>query len=205
MILYPGLTVPCCDLCIVAKRDNPNVMLVEIESEILALMDRIQTRSVPDPGAATTSDNHDDVEADSNTVCPKHPGPRRQDRLNRCRDALTSWRCTFWEQNYGSCAFGPRVLMSDAVITKLATRSHLQTVEDVQREIPEWDFAEELGANALAIIKEADNVWIQEHERELHSKRPSDSTYVGQAAKHQKHESEVCPLIFYQHYVCGSI
>jgi hypothetical protein len=151
-------------------------MLVEIKSEILAPMDLIQTHSIPNPDEMATENSNqqtvgDDVAAEPKAVRPRRPGPRREVRLKRCRDALTSWRRTFSEQNSSDSAQGPRVLMSNTVINKLATRAHLQTVEDVQREIPEWDFAKEHGADALAIIKEVDDAWKQEHEREKQERK----------------------------------
>lgn len=98
---------------------------------------------------------------------PKHPGPRHDDRLKHSRNALINWRCEYWEHNYGDCSWGPQVLMSDIVVMKLATRTHLQTVEAIKLEIPEWDFAEEHGAEALAIIERVDGTWKQEHDRQL--------------------------------------
>jgi hypothetical protein len=155
---------PCCDVCI---RSKGSEFLTDAESSILTLIDRIQSRVRP--GADREIIDVDNIDAGSSKT--KLPGARRDDRLRLCEDAATRWRNTTWQEKYSKCAWGPKVLLPDAVIKKLARRTHLSTVEDIKREIPEWDFVDGHGGDVLAAIQKVDNVWQDEHEQEKATKR----------------------------------
>lgn len=55
-------------------------------------------------------------------------------------------------EDYSDCAWGPAVLLPDAILTKLAMRAHISTIEDVKKKLPKWDFVEYYGHVILELI-----------------------------------------------------
>lgn len=168
------MTFPlCCDNCLRGRRDNPSHILTEAKSNTLALMDRIQNQIRHSP-ARPPSVVQEVIDVDAlatSAESPKRPGPRRTERLTNCRNAIIKWRSHTWLENYSDCAWGPNVLLPDAVVTKLATRSHISTVEEMKEEVPDWDFVDTYGSIVLEIIQEADGLWKEDHERVLQGKK----------------------------------
>jgi superfamily II DNA helicase RecQ len=159
-----GPTIPlCCDNCLRGRRNNSEAFLTNEESNILTLIDRIENQI--SPRSIKEVIDVDTLVTPAET--PKRPGPRRTERLQSCRDALTKWRGRTWSEKYSDCAWGPNVLLSDAIVTKLATRSHLSTIEDIRKEIPEWDFVDDYGRIVLDLIRETDETWKEVHARRL--------------------------------------
>ena len=157
--------MPCCDLCVRTKQDRGDGILSDQESSILKLLDRINSRTNPDT-------IHEVIDVDHEcTNMATHAPQRRTDRLQACRDALNRWRDQCWEQHLSDCTWGPKVLLSDPVITKLATRAHITTIESLKSEIPEWDFAGEYGIEVLTTIQDADTHWKEMHQRELQARK----------------------------------
>jgi hypothetical protein len=173
-----ALTVPCCDLCVLAKKSDPEALLNRAEVEILKLVGRIE-----DCAAQTYTEEAiecEDIDRPKREVLEltgeslvlldpksKRSGARRGERLRRCRDALVNWRRKCWQDNHGDCAWDPKVLLPDAIITKLGSRAHVQTFEAVKNEIPDWDFADEHATEVLAVLVQADELWRLEHEQQL--------------------------------------
>jgi hypothetical protein len=89
-------------------------------------MDRIQTQLKPSTSKCVI--DVDDISAEN----PKHPGAHRTDRLQSCRNAIIEWRSRTWSENYSDCAWGPNLLLPDAIVMKLATQSHILTIEDIK-------------------------------------------------------------------------
>jgi hypothetical protein len=159
-VALPGVMFPLCyDNCLRRRRDNPDHILTEAESTILALMDRIQTQIRP--GIVQDVIDVDTLAISAET--PKRPGPRQAERLLSCRKAIIEWRSHTWLENYGDCAWGPNVLLPDAIVTKLATRSHISSVEDIKKEVPDWVFVDDYGSVVLDLIRKADDIWKEEH------------------------------------------
>jgi hypothetical protein len=129
-------------------------------------MDRIQTHITPG-----NSQDVIDVDAFISAESPTRPGPHRRERLQICRSAITEWRSRTWSENYSDCAWGPNVLISDAIINKLATRSHISTVEDIKQEILDWDFADDYGSVVLELIRKSDEDWKEDHARKLQTNK----------------------------------
>jgi len=151
---------PCCDNCIQRRRAIPDAILTDAETKVLSLIDRIQAGSFPIPDA---SQEVIDVGANS-------PMRRRGERFKVCREALAQWRDRTWHRDYGLCAWGPNALLPEEVITKLASSLSLSSLEDVKREVPDWDFAEDYGAVVIDAINKADELWKQNHEQEIESR-----------------------------------
>jgi hypothetical protein len=138
-------------------------------------MDRIQTQITP-------GSPQDAIDVDT-LVIPaedtKRPGPRRAERLQICRKAITEWRSRTWLEKYGDCAWGPNVLLPEAILTQLATRSHISTVEEIKKEFPDWDFADDYGSVVLKLIRDADAIWMEKHaaNSEIHAGDGTETSY----------------------------
>ena len=159
----------CCDNCLRGRRDNPGHILTDAESNLLSLIDRIQTQLKPSNSKCVIDVK--DIQVSESAENPKRPGARRTDRLLSCRTAIMEWRSRTWSENYSDCAWGPTVLLPDAIVTKLATRSHILTVEDIKREVPDWDFVNEYGTIILDLIQKTDDLWKEDHESKLKSNK----------------------------------
>ena len=93
------------------------------------------------------------------------PGPRRQERLESARKALSNWCQTLWNTAYSHCVWGPDVLLLDTVLTKLASRARIKTVSDIKNEVPEWLWADDYGDVVLKLLEPIDSAWHEENER----------------------------------------
>ena len=190
MFAFLGLAFPlCCDNCLRERRDNPNHILTDAESILLALMDRIQNQLKSKPSTSETNCiiDVDDISAEN----PKRPGVRRTGRLQSCRNAIIEWRSRTWLENYSDCAWGPNVLLPDAIITKLATRSHILTTEDIKREIPDWDFVNDYGSIILDIIQKTDDLWKEDHASKLKANKDTRKRCSIENKQHREEERRI--------------
>jgi hypothetical protein len=173
LIYATELTVPCCDNCIREKQGNPDAILTEQEEELMKLIRHIETR-------VKSNEEPEIINVDCSNIeeapqVPKKEGQRCGDRLQHCRKAIERWRGQCWHQHYEGSAWGPRALMSDLVVTKLATHAHIKALDTLRIEVPEWDFAERHRADVLAIIKDADHHYKQRlQEKNNQANRPKD-------------------------------
>ena len=118
--------------------------------------------------------SQDIIDVDALNVSPensKRVGQRRGERLQSLRSAINEWRSLTWTQNYGDCAWGPNTLLPDAVVTKLAARAHISTLDDIKNDIPEWDFVDDYGSTLLELIQKTDDIWKENHAQELQTKK----------------------------------
>lgn len=134
-------------------------------------MDRIRTKQRPNGPNTSQESDIIDVDLIIPAEDPRRTGRRREDRLQSCRDAITEWRSRTWSEKYSDCAWGPSVLLPDTVLTKLATRSYLLTVEDIKKDLPDWDFVDEYGPAILEVIQKTDIIWNEGHALELQAKK----------------------------------
>lgn len=86
----------------------------------------------------------------------KGTGPRREERRAACRDFLIKWRKDCWLRNHGDEVWGPEILLSDKVVTKLAATASLQTTEDIRDEVEGWWFWERYAQEVLDGLKAID-------------------------------------------------
>jgi hypothetical protein len=152
--------------------------LTRDEIAILHLCKRLQvdTPAIPeeenDGGDEDAMENVEDIDEAPEVVEPsgkrKQPpriGCRDKDRLQTCRQTLTSWRMKIWQDECSDCIWGPETILSDAILTKLAKRARLQTVADIKKEIPEWIWADEYAEAILGLLGPIDREWHEEKER----------------------------------------
>lgn len=127
----------------------------------------LHTQIQPRPPSAS----QDIIDVDALKESPKHTAPCHTERLKAVRSAINEWRSSTWSQLYSDCAWGPSTLIPDAIVTKLATHSHIPTVEDIKNEIPNWDFADNYGSTILKLIQKTDNFWKEDHPQKIQTKK----------------------------------
>jgi hypothetical protein len=88
---------------------------------------------------------------------------RPADRLNAVKSSLYALRNKFWKEKYSDTVFPPAALLSDTMISTLASEAKVKTMDDLRLLLPRWIFADELGPLALETIKETDSNWQAEH------------------------------------------
>jgi hypothetical protein len=152
-----------------------------METDLIKLIKRINERVVPidepiEPASEVARTNDDDI-ADGPVLKtgkrarPIQPGPRRQERLESARKALSNWCLTLWNAAYSHCVWGPEVLLPDTVLTKLASRARIKTISDIKNEVPEWPWADEYGDIVLKLLEAIDSAWHEENERKKVEKK----------------------------------
>lgn len=176
----------CCDNCLRGRQNDPEVVLTDKESKTLALIDRLHTQIRPTPPGPGAS--QDVIDVDALTENPKRAGPRRAERLQTVRSAINEWRSSMWSQLYSDCAWGPSTLIPDAIVTKLATRSHILTVEDIKNEIPDWDFADDYGSTILKLIQKTDDCWKEDHAHKIQTKKELRKRRSSENKEHREEE-----------------
>ncbi|KAI9512673.1 P-loop containing nucleoside triphosphate hydrolase protein [Russula earlei] len=169
------LIVPCCDLCVLKKVANGHVELTPAEANLMMLYDHIRSREVLAAPATNglaqqAEESGDDGHATGATDLQatkraRHPGARRKERLEACRNALMNWRQKTWQAGYKDCIWGPNVLLPDPILTKIATRTQIRTLCDIKEGIPEWIWADEYGEAVLKLLEPIDRSWCKENEQ----------------------------------------
>ena len=166
--LTDGISPLCCDNCLHGRKNDPEIILSDEETRLLALMDRLQTRTRP-------SASQDIIDVDALILplaeTPKRAGLRRTERLQMVRDAIIDWRSNTWLQHYCDCAWGPNTLIPDSIVAKLAVRPNILTIDDLKNEVPNWEFVDDYGAAILELIQKTDNVWKEEHAQKIQTKK----------------------------------
>jgi hypothetical protein len=166
--LYTDLTAPCCDLCILEKATHVPESLTPFESDILTLRERILSRKRP--GYHTTQESsagclEDPIDVDAEPLRVRRGaglGARQGDRLQACRNALTSWRLATWERDFGDSILMPDVVLPQKLLTKIASQGRLKTVSDIKEHIPDWVWADKYGQSVLDLLAPIDTTWIEE-------------------------------------------
>ena len=142
----------CCDLCVLKKVKNKEELTAR-ESHIYQLHKRINSRFEALDASA-----------------PKQPkarkaiglGRRRDERLEACKNTLTDWQAKTYASEFKHCIFGPQALMSDKILTKLASCADIKTVEAIKGQIPDWVWADEYGEAVLRLLEPIDSAWKAE-------------------------------------------
>jgi hypothetical protein len=140
------------------------VILSDAEAEILVLIDSLQSclRSNISPQFIYIDnlDNNRD-----------HPAWRQADRLKMCWDAVIQWRTDTWRKYYSDCAWGPKALLPDGIVSTLASNACISSIKDIKCEAPDWEFVNKYSLIILDIIRRTDDTWKEHHELELQAKK----------------------------------
>lgn len=74
------------------------------------------------------------------------------------RTALETWRSTHWRDRYTDPDVGPKILLPDCVLRKLATKACLRTVAQI-KVATRWDWAEEYTSEIMKVLDDSDVLW----------------------------------------------
>ncbi|KAJ3966158.1 hypothetical protein EV361DRAFT_872630 [Lentinula raphanica] len=83
---------------------------------------------------------------------------RRHEHLNQVRARLTAWRDNTYDELYDDQPWGPQALLPPSVLTAIAMKARLRTIDDFIS-IAGWEdvFAHTHGAEVLALLSSLDN------------------------------------------------
>ena len=96
-----------------------------------------------------------DVES---TTSPKTWGNLHSgNRLTIRRQALETWRFDCWDGDYCFCSFGPVGVMPDAILSKLASFTKIETVDNILKAVSTWGYASRYSHEVLSWLKDADH------------------------------------------------
>ena len=99
------------------------------------------------------------TEVDSDPLAPANwrrfvPKTRRREHLGQARAVLVEWRHKTWLTKYRTRPFGPPGILPDSVITPLASRTTLLTIDDLRA--VSWPLARLHGTEVLALLHALD-------------------------------------------------
>lgn len=77
-----------------------------------------------------------------------------------------AWRYECWKRNYRRCAWGIECLLPDKALTKLTRSTWIVTREQLRLEMPDWDFGDRHGGEALEVVARAEGEWQENNKRE---------------------------------------
>lgn len=112
---------------------------------------------------------------------------RRDDHLKGARDLLESWRITTWLEQYYRRPWGHQCLLSDTLITSIATKARFKSVEEFINAGWSPTHADKHGDEILAMLQEYDKGFHKKREEEKRQKadRRKQETAERRAAKRE--------------------
>lgn len=177
----------CCDNCIAReRREAIEAALAESRSR----RTQITTDSGKRPSAPTVEDEDD--EEPKKKARGVVPEKRSKDWLASAHDALESLRLKIKERDYLYSSLSADAILPDYVLSKLASRARLKTIEDIEGEkSPPWLYAKKHGAEALAVLRALDKDRIATREAAKRAKRDdAKHTKAKEKAEHERKEAE---------------
>ena len=98
----------------------------------------------------------DNQPATTSAACSKRHSPRRGSHLRACRQALTIWREDTVDRDHPFSAFRGTTILPDKMLTTLASRSGIKTIDDIRAAAPGWPYLADYGADVLKVLGEVD-------------------------------------------------
>ena len=95
---------------------------------------------------------------------------RRDDHLKGARDLLQNWHITTWLKQYRRRPWGYQCLLSDTLITSIATKARFKSVEDYINAGWSPTHADKHGVEILAMLGEYDEGFYKKREEEKRQK-----------------------------------
>lgn len=87
---------------------------------------------------------------------PKRASNRRGDHLKDVRACLETWRYRKKRDAYSPSSFATSAILPDPILTVLATKTSLKTVDDLLALKTPWIFAEKHGEEVLEVVRRVD-------------------------------------------------
>ena len=107
---------------------------------------------------------------DRPTTTTRRHETRRGDRLQMARTALDNWRKTRWRDKYSDSDTGPRLLLPDCTLRKLATKAHIRTITQL-RAVCYWCWADEYLSEVLKVLDDSDALWRAEKDLAIQQRK----------------------------------
>ena len=151
----------CCDNCI---RKNHHF------ESIYDLIGFLDTSYGREPISRPVEDDDDD--GDDNDLGPAVSSKlwgnlRSGNHLTIRRRVLENWRYECWKRDYRLCSWGVVGVMSDLVLSNLASSTKIKTINDLLEAAADWDYVGKYGHEVLSILEGADH----EHQLESQAQR----------------------------------
>jgi len=138
----------CCDNCI--RRKHPARRFQSIY-DLIGFLDTSFGRA---PISRPVDDNNSDL---GSTISPKVWGDLRSgNRLTARRRALEDWRYDCWKRDYALCSWGAVGVLSDPMLSKLASSVKIETLDDLLEAASAWCYASKYGHEVLLLLKDTD-------------------------------------------------
>ncbi|KAH9842000.1 P-loop containing nucleoside triphosphate hydrolase protein, partial [Rhodofomes roseus] len=150
------LTVPCCDVCLSRRSEDPEAMLSEAEDNMLKLLKSIRLRETGDRLVESAVKIEESEPGLAGAATGKRPAARQKERFKYVYNAALAWRRLCWRRDYSICVWGPEALLSDKTASKIVRATAIQTLGDLTTSVPEWCFAKKHGEELLQTILSAD-------------------------------------------------
>lgn len=151
----------CCDNCV--RKNNPTRHF----QSIYDLIGFLDTSFGREPISHPAEDNDSDSGSGS-AILPKAWGDLRAGkRLAARRRALEDWRYDCWKRDYPLCTWGVAGILSDPMLSKLASSVKIGTVDDLLEAASDWGYVSKYGHEVLLLLKDVDN----EQQRESQARR----------------------------------
>jgi len=139
----------CCDNCI--RKNNPALRFQSIY-DIISFLDTSFGRA---PISRPTDDDDSDF---GSTISPKLWGDLRTgNRLAARRRALEDWRYDRWKRDYPLCSWGTMGILSDPMLSRLASSIKIETVDNLLEAASDWGYVSKYGHEVLLLLKVADD------------------------------------------------
>ena len=83
------------------------------------------------------------------------------------RRVLEDWRYKCWMKDYQFCSWGPAGVLSDLMVSKLASSDKIETIDDLLEAASDWGYVKKYGHDVLPLLKAAD----EEEQRKSQAQR----------------------------------
>lgn len=120
------------------------------------------------------------------------PEKRTDEWLAATRKGLQEWRRDLKETTYVHSILTADALLPDAVLTKLATKARIQTLDDIKGEVGmSWALAKTYGEEVLAMLKEIDNKRnAEKNAKKLAKRADKKAKQTEEKAERQRQDAE---------------
>ena len=117
---------------------------------------------------------------------------RREAHLQGARELLEAWRLETWMKLYRRCPWGIQALLPDTILTALALKARLRTLENLISVGWSPTHVQKHGAEIIDILKDYDNLFksTKDDEIKARAERKKQETAAKQQEKRNKAKEE---------------
>ena len=117
---------------------------------------------------------------------------RSEDHLQGARELLEAWRLETWRKLYRHCPWGIQALLPDTILTALAAKACLQSLENLISIGWSPTHVQKHGAELIDILKNYDDLFksIKDDEIKARAEKKKQETAAKQEEKRNKAKEE---------------